>query len=298
MATVTELVDPAEVLHRARQGKTYWARVRQRLRDDKITLATMAVLALVLIMAIFAPWFTPYDPYAGSVLRRLKPIGFPGHWLGTDEVGRDLWSRLLYGGRLSLIAGVLPVFLALLAGGFCGILAGYIGGLLNSAIMRLTDVLYAFPSILLAIAITGILGSGLENTILALTVSFMPPVIRIAESITTQVRHLDFVEAARASGARPLTIIRYHVLNNVLGPILVFATSLVSICIILAAGLSFLGLGVTPPNAEWGLMLNNLRQALWVDPIIAALPGVMIFITSMCFNLMSDGLRQAMDVRL
>jgi peptide/nickel transport system permease protein len=298
MATVTELVDPAEVLHRARQGKTYWARVRQRLRDDKITLATMAVLALVVIMAIFAPWFTPYDPYAGSVLRRLKPIGFPGHWLGTDEVGRDLWSRLLYGGRLSLIAGVLPVFLALLAGGFCGILAGYIGGLLNSAIMRLTDVLYAFPSILLAIAITGILGSGLENTILALTVSFMPPVIRIAESITTQVRHLDFVEAARASGARPLTIIRYHVLNNVLGPILVFATSLVSICIILAAGLSFLGLGVTPPNAEWGLMLNNLRQALWVDPIIAALPGVMIFITSMCFNLMSDGLRQAMDVRL
>src|SRR5205807_634437 len=137
---------------------------------DKITLATMAVLALVLIMAILAPWFTPYDPYAGSVLGRLKPIGSPGHWLGTDEVGRDLWSRLLYGGRLSLIAGVLPVFLALLTGGFCGILAGYIGGLLNNAIMRATDVLYAFPSILLAIAITGILGSGLENTILALTV--------------------------------------------------------------------------------------------------------------------------------
>jgi peptide/nickel transport system permease protein len=297
-SAVTELADPAQALRRAQQGKSYWARVRHRLRDDKVTLATMAVLAIVLIMAIFAPWFTAYDPHAGSVLRRLKPIGFPGHWLGTDEVGRDLWSRLLYGGRLSLMAGVLPVFLALLAGGFCGILAGYIGGLLNSAIMRLTDVLYAFPSILLAIAITGILGSGLENTILALTISFMPPVIRIAESITTQVRHLDFVEAARASGARPLTIIRYHILNNVLGPILVFATSLISICIILAAGLSFLGLGVTPPNAEWGLMLNNLRQALWVDPIIAALPGVMIFITSMCFNLMSDGLRQAMDVRL
>ena len=125
-------------------------------------------------------------------------------------------------------------------------------------------MLYAFPSILLAIAITGILGAGLQNTILALTISFIPPVIRISESVTTQVRHLDFVEAARASGARPLTIMRYHILNNVLGPILVYATSLISICIILAAGLSFLGLGVTPPSAEWGLMLNNLRQALWV----------------------------------
>ena len=144
----------------------------------------------------------------------------------------------------------------------------------------------------------GILGAGLQNTILALTISFIPPVIRISESVTTQVRHLDFVEAARASGARPLTIMRYHILNNVLGPILVYATSLISICIILAAGLSFLGLGVTPPSAEWGLMLNNLRQALWVSPFVAALPGVMIFITSMCFNLMSDGLRQAMDVRL
>jgi peptide/nickel transport system permease protein len=297
-SAVIPVADPAEALRRALRGKGYWARVWQRLRDDKITLATIAVLTILLIMAIFAPWFTAYDPYAGSVLRRLKPIGFPGHWLGTDEVGRDLWSRLVYGGRLSLLAGVMPVLLALLVGGFLGILAGYIGGILNSAIMRLTDVFYAFPSILLAIAITGILGSGLENTILALAVSFVPPVIRISESITTQVRHLDFVEAARASGARPLTIIRYHVLNNVLGPILVFTTSLISICIILAAGLSFLGLGVTPPNAEWGLMLNNLRQALWVDPIIAALPGVMIFITSMCFNLMSDGLRQAMDVRL
>jgi peptide/nickel transport system permease protein len=164
--------------------------------------------------------------------------------------------------------------------------------------MRLTDVLYAFPSILLAIAITGILGAGLQNTILALTISFIPPIIRISESVTTQVRNLDFVEAARASGARRLTIIRYHILNNVLGPILVYATSLISICIILAAGLSFLGLGVTPPSAEWGLMLNNLRQGIWASPLVAALPGVMIFITSMCFNLMSDGLRQAMDVRL
>ncbi len=290
--------DPAVALQRAQQGKSYWRRVWERLRDDKMTLAVIGVLVMLLIMVVFAPWFTVHDPYVGSVLRRLKPIGTPGHWLGTDEVGRDLWSRMVYGGRLSLLAGVVPVFLALLIGGFLGILAGYAGGLVNSAIMRLTDVLYAFPSILLAIAITGILGAGLQNTILALTISFIPPVIRISESVTTQVRHLDFVEAARASGARPLTIMRYHILNNVLGPILVYATSLISICIILAAGLSFLGLGVTPPSAEWGLMLNNLRQALWVSPLVAAMPGAMIFITSMCFNLMSDGLREAMDVRL
>ena len=286
------------VLERAQQGKSYWRRVWERLLDDKVTLAVMAVLLLLLVMVVLAPWFTVHDPYTGSVLRRLKPVGTLGHWLGTDEVGRDLWSRMVYGGRISLLAGVVPVFLALAVGGFLGILAGYMGGFVNSAIMRLTDVLYAFPSILLAIAITGILGSGLQNTILALTISFIPPIIRISESITAQTRHLDFVEAARASGARPLTIMRYHILNNVLGPILVYAASLISICIILAAGLSFLGLGVTPPSAEWGLMLNNLRQALWVSPLVAALPGVMIFITSMCFNLMSDGLRQAMDVRL
>jgi peptide/nickel transport system permease protein len=290
--------DASTALKRAQQGKSYWLRVWERLREDKVTLAVMGVLVMLLVMVVFAPWFTAHDPYSGSVLRRLKPVGTPGHWLGTDEVGRDLWSRMVYGGRLSLLAGVVPVFLALLVGGFLGILAGYVGGLLNSAVMRLTDVLYAFPSILLAIAITGILGAGLKNTILALTISFIPPIIRISESVTMQVRNLDFVEAARASGARRLTIVRYHILNNVLGPILVFATSLISICIILAAGLSFLGLGVTPPSAEWGLMLNNLRQGLWASPLVAALPGVMIFITSMCFNLMSDGLRQAMDVRL
>jgi peptide/nickel transport system permease protein len=297
-APAIAVADPVEALRRAQHGKGYWKRVWERLRRDKVTLAMAAVLIALLVMVIFAPWFTWHDPYQGSVLRRLKPVAFPGHWLGTDEVGRDLWSRMVYGGRLSLLAGVMPVFLALLVGGFLGILAGYAGGLVNSAIMRLVDVLYAFPSILLAIAITGILGAGLENTILALTIAFIPPLARISEAVTTQARNLDFVEAARASGAGTLKILHYHILNNVLGPILVYATSLISIGIILAAGLSFLGLGVTPPSAEWGLMLNNLRQALWVDPVICALPGVMIFITSICFNLLSDGLRQAMDVRL
>jgi peptide/nickel transport system permease protein len=289
---------PAEALQRARAGRSYWARVRERLLSDPITVTVTMLLLVILVMVLAAPLIATYDPTVGSAFARLKSPGYPGHWLGTDEVGRDLWSRMLYGGRLTLLCGVAPVSFALLVGGSLGLVAGYRGGLVNSVIMRSMDVLYAFPSILLAIAICGMLGSGLGNTILALTVTFIPPVVRISETITTQVRSFEFVEAARASGARAASIIRFHILNNVLGPILVYATSLISISIILAAGLSFLGLGVTPPDAEWGLMLNNLRQAIWVNPLVAALPGVMIFMTSMCFNLMSDGLRSAMDVRL
>jgi len=288
----------AETLRRAQAGKGYWARVRERLLADPVTVAVTALLLIIIVMVVAAPLIATYDPTVGSAFARLKSPGYPGHWLGTDEVGRDLWSRMLYGGRLTLLCGIAPVAFALLVGGSLGLLAGYRGGLVNSFIMRGMDVLYAFPSILLAIAICGMLGSGLGNTILALTVTFIPPIVRISETITTQVRSFEFVEAARASGARSNSIISFHILNNVLGPILVYATSLISIAIILAAGLSFLGLGVTPPDAEWGLMLNNLRQAIWVNPLVAALPGVMIFITSMCFNLMSDGLRSAMDVRL
>src|SRR5262249_44554597 len=171
-------------------------------------------------------------------------------------------------------------------------LAGYHGGIINSCIMRGMDVLYAFPSILLAIAICGMLGSGVGNTVLALTVTFIPPIVRIYETMTTHERSFELVAAARASGA-PLPSTK-----TVPRPILVYSTSLIYISIILAAVLSFRGLGFTPPDAECGLMLNNLRQAIWVNPLVAALPGAMIFITSMCFNLMSDGLRSAMDVRL
>jgi peptide/nickel transport system permease protein len=287
-----------EALQRAQAGKSYWTRVRERLLGDRTTMAVTALLACIVVMVLAAPLIAPYDPTAGSVLARLKSPGWQGHWLGTDDVGRDLWSRILYGGRLSLLCGVAPVALALIVGGSLGLLAGYQGGIANSLIMRSIDVLYAFPSILLAIAICGMLGAGLGNTILALTITFIPPIVRISETVTAQVRSSEFVEAARASGAGSLSIIRFHILNNVLGPILVYATSLISISIILAAGLSFLGLGVTPPDAEWGLMLNNLRQAIWVNPLVAALPGAAIFITSMCFNLMSDGLRSAMDVRI
>ncbi len=276
----------------------YWKSVGQRLARDPVTLAVTLVLVGILVITIGAPLVTSYDPFAGSVMTRLKPIGTPGHWLGTDETGRDLWTRLCYGGRMSLLAAIMPVSISLCIGGALGVFAGYAGGLVNTLIMRTMDVFYAFPSILLAIAICGILGNGLSNAILALAVVFIPPMVRVSETVTTQARQLDFVEAARASGTTTFQVIRYHVLANVLGPILVYATSLISVSIILSAGLSFLGLGVTPPQPEWGLMLNSLRQAIYVQPYVAALPGLMIFLTSMCFNLMSDGFRSAMDVRL
>lgn len=276
----------------------YWQSVWFRLRRDPITVGVAVLLLTIILVCIFAPLVTPYDPTIGSVVRRLKPIGTPGHWLGTDETGRDMWTRLAYGGRLSLAAGIAPVTISLMIGGILGIVAGFVGGLVRTLIMRTMDVFYAFPSILLAIAICGLLGSGLTNSVLALALVFIPPMVRISETVTSQCRSLDFVEAARASGTSTAQIIRHHVLANVLGPILVYATSLISLSIILSAGLSFLGLGVTPPAAEWGLMLNSLRQAIYVQPYVAALPGLMIFITSMCFNLVADGFRSAMDVRI
>jgi peptide/nickel transport system permease protein len=193
--------------------------------------------------------------------------------------------------------GIAPVFFALFVGSLLGIVAGFVGGRVNTAIMRTVDVFFAFPSVLLAVAISGALGAGIANAMLALTVVFVPPIARVAESVTTQVRSLDFVEAARASGAGAWTIIRVHILGNVLGPIFVYATSLVSVSMILAAGLSFLGLGTKPPDPEWGLMLNTLRTAIYTQPWVAALPGVMIFVVSISFNLLSDGLRSAMDVQ-
>lgn len=275
----------------------YWVSVGRRLLRDKVTMICGVILLAIILAAIFAPYLGLADPYRGSIIRRLRPIGTPGYLLGTDEQGRDMLARLIYGGRLSLFIGLMPVFNAFVIGSLLGITAGFVGGKVNAAIMRTSDVFLAFPSVLLAIAISGALGAGILNSIVSLTIVFVPPIARIAESVTTQVRSLDFVDAARASGAGSWTIIRVHILNNVLGPIFVYATSLISVSMILGAGLSFLGLGTKPPEPEWGLMLNTLRTAIYVQPWIAALPGAMIFIVSIGFNLMSDGLRSAMDVR-
>jgi peptide/nickel transport system permease protein len=276
----------------------YWRTVGYRLRYDYVTLFFALVILLIALSAIFAPLLAPFDPLKTSMAYRLKPIGFRGFLLGTDELGRDMLSRLVYGGRMSLLMGLTPVVLATIIGGTLGVVAGFVGGSINMLIMRAIDIFYAFPSVLLAVAISGTMGGGMKNGLIALTLVFIPPLCRIAETAATQVRGLDFVEAARASGAPTRSIIRTHVLGNVLAPVFIYASSLISVAILLAAGLSFLGLGVEPPTPDWGLMLSTLRQAIYVAPYVCALPGLAIFITSLSFNLVSDGLRQAMDVRI
>jgi len=282
----------------ATRVRGYWRSVLYRLRHDPVTLVFAALVLSIVLAALFAPLIAPFDPYQESIVGRLKPLGWRGHLLGTDELGRDMLSRLLYGGRVSLLMGVVPVLIASTVGGLLGVVGGFTGGRINTAIMRTMDVFYAFPSVLLAVAIAGAMGGGIGNGMLALTMVFIPPMCRVAETATTQVRSLDFIEAARASGAGTATIIRYHVLGNVLGPVFVYASSLVSVSILLASGLSFLGLGVHPPIPDWGLMLSTLRQSIYVVPLVCALPGMAIFATSMCCNLVSDGLRAAMDVRM
>ena len=297
MSASFELSLPAAAVAAPAPSRSYWLVVWRQLRRDPMALAAGLLLLIIIGAAVFAPWLAPADPFKASMLKRLLPIGSPGFLLGTDELGRDMLSRLMYGGRLSLLMGVVPVLAAFGIGTGIGLLAGYVGGKVNMIIMRILDVFYAFPSVLLAVAISGALGPGMSNSLLALTLVFVPQVVRVAESVTTQVRQLDYIEAARMSGASAFSIIRVHVLGNVLGPVFVYATGLLSVSMILASGLSFLGLGVKPPEPEWGLMLNTLRSAIYVNPWIAALPGALIFVTSIAFNLLADSVRSAMDIR-
>ena len=291
-------VDPSKVpALAAERSPGYWQTEGRRFVRDPVALVAGTMILSLLLLAVLGPWLAPADPYGASMLNRLKPIGTPGYPLGADELGRDMLSRLMVGARLSLFMGITPVICAFVIGSVFGIVAGYVGGLTNTLMMRTIDVFYAFPSVLLAIALSGALGAGITNSLISLTVVFIPPIARVAESVTTQIRSRDFVEAARASGANAATIVRVHVLGNVLGPVFVYATSLIAVSMILASGLSFLGLGVKPPEPEWGLMLNTLRTAIYTQPFIAALPGLMIFITSIAFNLLSDGLRSAMEIK-
>jgi peptide/nickel transport system permease protein len=293
MSSAAEIIAPTAIL----RSPGYWVTVGRRFRRDPVAVAAALMVLALILMAIFAPWLAPHDPFQGMALRRLKPPGTEGFPLGTDELGRDMVSRLIFGARISLFMGIVPVFCALFIGAAIGVVSGYAGGWTNALLMRTVDVFFAFPSVLLAVALAGALGPGIINGMLALTLVFIPPIARVAESVTTGVRTRDFVEAARASGAGPLLIIRKHVLGNVLGPIFVYAMSLIAVSMILASGLSFLGLGVKPPEPDWGLMLNTLRTAMYTQPILCALPGVMIFITSISFNIMTDGLRSAMDIK-
>jgi peptide/nickel transport system permease protein len=277
------------------RAKSYWFFVTRRAARDPATMIFLGLTLCIVASAILAPWIAPSDPSEGSALRRLAQFGTPGHSLGTDELGRDMLSRILYGGRTSLLLGISPVFFALLIGGSLGVLAGFVGGWTNMITMRTMDVFYAFPSVLLAIGLSGALGAGPRNLLVAVTVVLIPQIARVAESVTTQLRSYGYIEAARASGASTLMIIRYHVLRNVLGPILVFATSLVSVSLIISAGLNFLGFGVQPPTPAWGSMLSESRDYLYVAWWLAAFPGAALAVTALGINLVGDWLRDVLD---
>lgn len=269
----------------------------QRFMNNRPAFVAFILLAIIVVSSIMAPLLAPYSPYEGEITDRYLVVGSEGHLLGTDEQGRDILSRVLHGGQLSLLAGFMPVIIAALIGGFLGIVAGYFGGWINTVIMRTLDIFYAFPAVLLAIGISAALGQGITNIIIAISVVFIPPVARVAESAVKEVREEEFIEAAKTSGARSFSIIRYHIIMNIFSKIFVYSTTQISISLVLASGLSFLGLGVSPPTAEWGIMLNNLKGQIFIDPIVTIIPGLFIFITALTINLVADGFRDALEIK-
>jgi len=271
---------------------------RSRLLRDRAALGGLALVALVAVLSVLAPVLAPYDPDAVDAVNRLAPVGAPGHWLGTDDLGRDIWSRLLWGGQVSLVVGLLPVGLALVVGTTLGALAGYARGRVDGVIMRCLDILLAFPAYLLAIAIVSSLGAGLQNAILAIALVLVAAFARLVRGSVLSIREREFIHAARLAGARDIRIVWRHVLPNVMSPVIVFATLEAGRTIIFAAGLSFLGLGAQPPTAEWGSMLAQGRGLLNIAPHVASLPGVAILLVSLGLNLFGDGLRDALDPRL
>lgn len=255
------------------------------------------VCATFLLAALLAPLIAPYDPLADDRSNRLQPFFSGGHLLGTDGQGRDVLSRVIWGARPSILTGLIPVFVAGIIGTLLGLVAGLGSHRLNTVIMRTLDVFYAFPAVLLAIAIAAALGSGTSNAIIALSVILIPPIARLAESEVARIRSAAFMEAARVSGAGWWSIAMRHVLPNAAPAIVVYCTALIGLSIVYAAGLGFLGLGVAPPAAEWGLMVNDLRQFTFSAPGISLVPAVVILIASVAFNVFGDGLRDLLDVK-
>lgn len=278
-------------------SRTLWRLSLQRMLRNRGAITGLVVLVALIVMAIIAPWITAYDPVALSPRDRLIPPGAE-HWFGTDAFGRDVFTRVVYGARVSLQIGLIAVSLASLLGVTSGLLAGYFGGRIDNVVMRLIDVMLAFPGILLALAIVAILGPSLVNAMIAVGISASPTYARVTRGAVLQVKEQAFIEAAQQSGARAWRIISLHILPNVLGPIVVIATLGIANAIIAGAALSFLGLGAEPPTPEWGLMLsdgrNYLRHAWW----ITTFPGLAIMVTVLSMNLVGDGLRDALDPRM
>lgn len=269
--------------------------LRRFLRNHAAVVGLVLVLLLVLI-AIFAPLLAPYSPDAQNLRARLKPPS-GAHWFGTDEFGRDILSRVLYGARLSLLTGLLPVLSSALVGTTIGLLAGFYRGVVDSVFMRVMDVLLAFPSLLLALAVVGALGPGLENAVIAVAVVGVPGYARIVRSVVIGAREEEYVQAARSLGASDGRLLLRHLFPSTLAALSVQATLGIGFAILSLASLSFLGLGVQPPTADWGEMLARGRRFLPGSGYLLLFPGAAIAMTVLAFNLLGDGLRDALDPR-
>lgn len=273
------------------------ARQWYRFRKRPVAVIGLLIVLGCILIALITPWVAPFDPYTPDFNSILAKPGAK-HILGTDELGRDIFSRILYGSRISLMVGLVTVALAALVGVPLGLIAGYYGGTLDNIVMRVIDVLMAFPSILLAIVIVSILGPNLRNAVIAVSVFTVPAFARLARGEVLSIKNQEYIEAAKAMGANDAWIILWHILPNIISPLIVWSTLNVSSAILTAAGLGFLGLGAQPPSPEWGTMLAKGREYLLVAPHLTTYTGLAILVLALGLNLMGDGLRDILDPKL
>jgi peptide/nickel transport system permease protein len=292
----TWLLDPNPTSRRqARMGQTYLSWLR--LRRNPLAVIGLAIAALLVLTAIFAPLIAPHDPISQSLTDRFKSPGTPGNLLGTDEFGRDILSRIIYGSRITLYIVGLVVLTAPVFGLIIGTVAGYFGGWTDRILMRITDIFLAFPKLILALALVAVLGPGMVNAVLAIALTSWPPYARVARAETLTVRKSDYIAAVKLQGAGALRIIWGHVMPMCLPSVIIRVTLDMAGVILTAAGLGFLGLGVQPPLPEWGMMISAGRKYLFEQWWVATMPGLAIFIVSLGFNLLGDGLRDVLDPR-
>jgi peptide/nickel transport system permease protein len=280
----------------ARKQAGPWARSWNKLARNRMALAGLIAILFFIFIAIFAPWVSPYDPLEASwsAIRKAPSME---HWFGTDELGRDVLSRVIWGARASLLAGIVSVCISLLLGVVVGMVAGYFGGMVDGVISRMTDAFLACPFLILAIALAAFLGPSLTNAMIAIGVSAAPIFVRLTRAQVLNVKVEDYIEAARAMGCSPLRIATSHILPNITPPLIVQSTLAIASAVIAEASLSFLGLGQQPPDPSWGSMLNTAKNFMEDAPWMAVWPGLAIFILVLAFNLLGDGLRDALDPR-
>jgi peptide/nickel transport system permease protein len=274
------------------------SRFRRRFARRPVAVIGLVGVVTVVVVAVFAPLIAPYDAAASDYSAILQPPGTPGHVLGTDDIGRDMLSRLVVGSRASITAGVFATALAMVFAVPVGMIAGYFRGWIDPVVSRVTDVVLSFPFLIMAVGLAAILGPSLTNATIALAVSQVPMFIRIARGEVLGLREQEYVQAAIVNGAPSRTILLRHMLPNILSPLIVQATVAIPAAIIGAAVLSFLGLGVQPPTPAWGTMLSDAQQYVTQAPWFATFPGLAIAITTLSFNLFGDGLRDVLDVRM